>query len=99
LQSFFFGATSSKEKASNKFWYLKTVPLTIATTSFLSTFSLKPEAQRKSSQKEMPYRLRGERHCAWSTTFEKVDETIVQSECEHTYKSQFVIEISHARAI
>jgi hypothetical protein len=51
---------------------------------------LKPEAQRKSSQKEMPYRLRGERHCAWSTTFEKVDETIVQSECEHTYKSQFI---------
>jgi hypothetical protein len=50
---------------------------------------LKPEAQRKSSQKEMPYRLRGERHCAWSTTFKKVDETIVQSECEHTDKPQF----------
>jgi hypothetical protein len=38
----------------------------------------------------MPYRLRGERHCAWSTTFEKVDETIAQSECEHTDKSQFI---------
>jgi hypothetical protein len=67
------------------------VPLTIATTSFLSTFSLKPEAQRKSSQKEMPYRLRGERHCAWSTTFKKVDETIARSECEHTDKSQFIV--------
>ena len=29
------------------------------------------------------------RHYAWSATFEKVDETIAKSKCEHPYKSKF----------
>jgi hypothetical protein len=50
-----------QRKAAKESWYLKIVPQTITTAYLLSTFSLKPEAQRKSSQKEMPNRLRGGR--------------------------------------
>jgi hypothetical protein len=51
----------SQRKAAKESWYLKIVPQTLTTAYLLFTFSLKPEAQRKSSQKEMPNRLRGGR--------------------------------------
>ena len=65
-----------QRKAAKEAWYSKIVPQTIAIAYLSSTFSLGQEPQRKSSQKEMPIRLRGGRCCAQGTTFEKVDETI-----------------------
>ena len=56
IRSFLFHSFSLglffQRKAAKKSWYLRIVPQTIATAHLLSTFSLRKQPQRKSSQKE-----------------------------------------------
>ena len=55
---------------------------------YLAAF-LSQNRRKEKLTKETPIRLRGGRHCAWGTTFVKVDETTALVLCEHTAKSQF----------
>jgi hypothetical protein len=79
-----------QRKAAKEVWYLKIVPLTIDIKTSLTLFSLEQEPQRKKlCKKETAYtglRAPYPRHCAWGTTFKKVDETIAWVQCEHPDK-------------
>ena len=80
-----------ERKAAKESWYEYLVPLTMATAYRLSTFSLKPEAQRKSSQKEMPIIAQA----AGLPLLKKRSKTahwFVLTMCKHTDKSQFTEE-------
>ena len=65
-----------------------------AIKGLLTLFLFEEEAPKEKALQKEKGRIRGAarstpRHCAWSTTFKKVDETIAKSECEHPYKSKF----------
>ena len=63
---------------------------------FFNAFSFEERGPKEKALQKEKGRIRGAarstpRHCAWSTTFKKVDETIAKSKCEHPDKSKFEI--------